>query len=109
MKPLSVLDRGLAASFGPHYKSVSVLQGSSISLCEPPCYNICVSRSPAYSFMILNMFLAFAALELSFLLPLFKAKSKRELPVSIAFYIVFVLLSPNVFYVITDLIHLNMF
>ncbi|MBN3526659.1 DUF1361 domain-containing protein [Paenibacillus apiarius] len=59
--------------------------------------------------MILNMFLAFAALELSFLLPLFKVKSKRELPVSIAFYIVFVLLSPNVFYVITDLIHLNMF
>ncbi|MCM3337589.1 DUF1361 domain-containing protein [Paenibacillus sp. MER TA 81-3] len=63
----------------------------------------------AYSFMILNMFLAFAALELAFLLPLFKAKSKREIPVSAAFYIVFILLSPNVLYVITDLIHLKIF
>lgn len=62
-----------------------------------------------YSFMILNMFLAFAALELSFLLPLFKVKQKREIPVSVIFFLIFILLSPNVFYVVTDLIHLNFF
>ncbi|MGE7635371.1 DUF1361 domain-containing protein [Bacillus paramycoides] len=62
-----------------------------------------------YSFMILNMFLAFAALELSFLLPLFKIQEKREIPISLAFYGIFILLSPNVFYVVTDLIHLNIF
>ncbi|EJP86726.1 DUF1361 domain-containing protein [Bacillus cereus] len=62
-----------------------------------------------YSFMILNMFLAFAALELSFLLPLFKVKQKSEIPMSSLFYIIFILLSPNVFYVVTDLIHLNIY
>ncbi|MFM1652824.1 DUF1361 domain-containing protein [Brevibacillus sp. B_LB10_24] len=62
-----------------------------------------------YWFMILNMFLAFAALELSFLLPLFTGKSKKELPLNAFFYTVFILLSPNIFYVVTDLIHLNMF
>lgn len=62
-----------------------------------------------YSFMNLNMFLAFAALELSFLLPLFKVKQKSEIPVSSLFYIIFILLSPNVFYVVTDLIHLNIY
>lgn len=62
-----------------------------------------------YSFMILNMFLAFAALELSFLLPLFKVKQKSEILVSSLFYIIFILLSPNVFYVVTDLIHLNIY
>ncbi|MGG0153162.1 DUF1361 domain-containing protein [Bacillus mycoides] len=62
-----------------------------------------------YSFMILNIFLAFAALELSFLLPLFKVKQKSEILVSSLFYIIFILLSPNVFYVVTDLIHLNIY
>lgn len=62
-----------------------------------------------YSFMTLNMFLAFAALELSFLLPLFKVKQKSEILVSSLFYIMFILLSPNVFYVVTDLIHLNIY
>lgn len=62
-----------------------------------------------YSFMIFNLFLAFAALELSFLLPLFKPHKKRKLLVSFVFFIVFILLSPNVFYVVTDLIHLNFF
>ncbi|MED2737716.1 DUF1361 domain-containing protein [Bacillus toyonensis] len=60
-----------------------------------------------FSYMILNMFLAFAALEISFLLPLFKVNSKREIFVSTFFYGVFILLAPNVFYVVTDLIHLN--
>lgn len=63
----------------------------------------------AYSFMIFNLFLAFAALELSFLLPLFKMHKKSEFPVSSVFFLVFILLSPNVFYVVTDLIHLKMF
>ncbi|TKH15213.1 DUF1361 domain-containing protein [Bacillus wiedmannii] len=62
-----------------------------------------------YSFMILNMFLAFAAIELSFLLPLFKVKQKSEVLISSLFYIIFILLSPNVFYVVTDLIHLNIY
>ncbi|GIN86203.1 DUF1361 domain-containing protein [Heyndrickxia sporothermodurans] len=62
-----------------------------------------------YSFMILNIFLAFAALELSFLLPLFKVRSKRDIPGSALFYLVFILLSPNVFYVVTDAIHLNIY
>lgn len=62
-----------------------------------------------FSYMILNMFLAFSALEISFLLPLFKVNSKREIFVSTFFYGVFILLAPNVFYVVTDLIHLNGF
>lgn len=62
-----------------------------------------------YSFMILNMFLAFAALELSFLLPLFKVKSRREIPGTILIYTLFILMAPNILYVITDLIHLKIF
>ncbi|CDQ40444.1 MULTISPECIES: DUF1361 domain-containing protein [Virgibacillus] len=63
----------------------------------------------SYSFMILNLFLAFAALELSFLLRLFHVQNKREIPMSVLFFIVFLLLSPNAIYVVTDLIHLNVF
>jgi uncharacterized membrane protein len=62
-----------------------------------------------YPFMIFNLFLAFAALELSFLLPLFDIKNRKEIPASILFYLVFILMSPNVFYVVTDLIHLKIF
>ncbi|WP_258277800.1 DUF1361 domain-containing protein [Paenibacillus sp. SC116] len=63
----------------------------------------------AYSFMTFNLFLAFAALELSYLLPLFKIKTKSEIPISFLFYLIFILMSPNVFYVVTDLIHLKRF
>jgi uncharacterized membrane protein len=63
----------------------------------------------SYPFMIFNLFLAFAALELSFLLPLFKIENKKEIPASALFYLVFILMSPNVFYVLTDLIHLKIF
>ncbi|GGE57048.1 DUF1361 domain-containing protein [Priestia taiwanensis] len=63
----------------------------------------------SYPFMIFNLFLAFAALELSFLLPLFKIKDRKEIPASILFYLVFLLMSPNIFYVVTDLIHLKIF
>ncbi|GKU78108.1 DUF1361 domain-containing protein [Paenibacillus sp. L3-i20] len=62
-----------------------------------------------FSFMIFNLFLAFVALELSYVLPLFTIKSKSEIPISILVYTVFVLLSPNIFYVVTDLIHLKSF
>ncbi|MCR8844037.1 DUF1361 domain-containing protein [Paenibacillus sp. SC116] len=59
--------------------------------------------------MTFNLFLAFAALELSYLLPLFKIKTKSEIPISFLFYLIFILMSPNVFYVVTDLIHLKRF
>ncbi|MFD0588540.1 DUF1361 domain-containing protein [Paenibacillus sp. GCM10027627] len=62
-----------------------------------------------YFFMVFNLFLAFAALEISYLLPLFRSKSKIELPAQLLVYLVFLLMSPNVFYMVTDLIHLNAF
>ncbi|MBH5318866.1 DUF1361 domain-containing protein [Paenibacillus sp. GSMTC-2017] len=63
----------------------------------------------SFSFMIFNLFLAFVALELSYLLPLFLFKSKFQAPVSIIVYTAFILMSPNIFYVVTDLIHLRIF
>lgn len=62
-----------------------------------------------FSFMILNMFLAFAALELAYLLPLFSVKSRKEIVGSVVTYLTFILLAPNTLYVLTDLIHLNMY
>lgn len=62
-----------------------------------------------FFFLAFNLFLAFAALELSYLLPLFRARLIREWPASIAVYSIFVLMSPNVFYMVTDLIHMNLF
>ncbi|WP_336769903.1 DUF1361 domain-containing protein [Bacillus bombysepticus] len=59
------------------------------------------------TFMILNMFLAFAALEIAYLLPLFNVKSKIEIVGSLLMYSTFILLAPNTLYVLTDLIHLN--
>lgn len=63
----------------------------------------------SFTFMILNMFLALLALELSFLLPLFQIKKKKDIPLSLFFYFVFVFFSPNILYVLTDLIHMNLF
>ncbi|RJE91444.1 DUF1361 domain-containing protein [Paenibacillus sp. 1011MAR3C5] len=63
----------------------------------------------SFSFMIFNSFLAFAALEISYLLPLFRPRSKAELPAGLFVYLLFLLMSPNVFYIVTDLIHLNAF
>lgn len=62
-----------------------------------------------YRWMILNMILAFIPFELSFLFPLFKPQAKREWPLFIIFILVFIFFVPNVFYVITDLIHLNLY
>lgn len=62
-----------------------------------------------FSFMSFNLFLAYIALEISYLLPLFKAKKRSELPACLLVYVLFLLMSPNVFYMVTDLIHLNAF
>ncbi len=61
------------------------------------------------SFMMFNSFLAYIALELAFLLPYFSSKKKMTLPVGIIVYAAFILMSPNVFYIVTDMIHFNQF
>ncbi|MDQ6420379.1 DUF1361 domain-containing protein [Paenibacillus sp. LHD-117] len=62
-----------------------------------------------FSFMLFNLFLAYASLEISYLLPLFRVRKRSELPASLLVYVLFLLMSPNVFYIVTDLIHLNAF
>ncbi|TDL98417.1 DUF1361 domain-containing protein [Macrococcus brunensis] len=62
-----------------------------------------------YLFMVQNLILAFIPYEISQLLPLFKPKSRREWPLFLVVSLVFVLMSPNIFYVVTDLIHLNLY
>ena len=44
-----------------------------------------------------------------FLLDLFKPRKKFEWPIFIIFALIFILLVPNTFYMVTDLIHLNQF
>lgn len=58
-----------------------------------------------YQFMTLNLFLAYIPFELSLLLRLFK----YEWPLFVIYSFIFVLLLPNTFYMVTDLIHLNQF
>lgn len=70
---------------------------------------VLIASKNVYSFMIFNSFLAYAALEISYLLPLFRPKTKGEWPASLFVYLLFLLMSPNVFYIVTDLIHLNFF
>jgi len=70
---------------------------------------VLIAAENVYSFMIFNSFLAFAALEISYLLPLFRPKTKGEWPAGLFVYLLFLLMSPNVFYIVTDLIHLNFF
>ncbi|REK77784.1 DUF1361 domain-containing protein [Paenibacillus paeoniae] len=70
---------------------------------------VLIATENVYSFMLFNSFLAYAALEISYLLPLFRPKSKGEWPASLLVYLLFLLMSPNVFYIVTDLIHLNFF
>lgn len=62
-----------------------------------------------FSFMLFNLFLAYATLEISYLLPLFRTGRTSELPASLLVYALFLFMSPNVFYIVTDLIHLNAF
>ena len=59
--------------------------------------------------MTLNLFLAYIPFELSLLLRLFKPNKKYERPLFIIYSFIFVLLLPNTFYMVTDLIHLNQF
>lgn len=70
---------------------------------------VLIATKNAYSFLIFNSFLAYAALEISYLLPLFHPRSKGEWPASLLVYLLFLLMSPNIFYMVTDLIHLNLF
>ncbi|NDQ96324.1 DUF1361 domain-containing protein, partial [Staphylococcus aureus] len=60
-----------------------------------------------FQFMTLNLFLAYIPFELSLLLRLFKPNKKYEWPLFIIYSFIFVLLLPNTFYMVTDLIHLN--
>ncbi|MEB5792866.1 DUF1361 domain-containing protein [Staphylococcus hominis] len=62
-----------------------------------------------FNFMTLNIFLAYIPLELCFLLRLFKPTKSSEWPLFFIFGLIFILLVPNTFYMITDLIHLNLF
>lgn len=59
--------------------------------------------------MTLNLFLAYIPFELSLLLRLFKPNKKYEWPLFVIYSFIFVLLLPNTFYMVTDLIHLNQF
>lgn len=58
---------------------------------------------------IIAGFLAYIPFELSLLLRLFKPNKKYEWPLFIIYSFIFVLLLPNTFYMVTDLIHLNQF
>lgn len=59
--------------------------------------------------MTLNLFLAYIPFELSLLLRLFRPNKKYEWPLFVIYSFIFVLLLPNTFYMVTDLIHLNQF
>lgn len=62
-----------------------------------------------YKFMVFNLFLAFIPYELSHLFLLFKPYKKRDWPIFIGLIFIFTLMLPNIFYTITDLIHLNIY
>ncbi|MCG3401858.1 DUF1361 domain-containing protein [Staphylococcus massiliensis] len=62
-----------------------------------------------FGFMTLNLILAYIPYELSLLLRVFKPHKKYEWTLFVIYSIVFFLLVPNTFYMVTDLIHLNQF
>ncbi|WP_114603859.1 DUF1361 domain-containing protein [Staphylococcus sp. EZ-P03] len=62
-----------------------------------------------YQFMALNLFLAYIPFELVWLIKLFIPKRRFEWPLFIIFSAIFILIFPNTFYMVTDLIHLNQF
>ncbi|MDU2135690.1 MAG: DUF1361 domain-containing protein, partial [Staphylococcus warneri] len=70
---------------------------------------ISLFETTIFNFMTLNLFLAYIPFELCLLLKLFKPIKKFEWPLFIVFGMIFLLLVPNTFYMITDLIHLNQF
>lgn len=60
-------------------------------------------------FLTLNVSLAYIPLELAYLIKLFIPKRAFEWPLFIIYLIIFILMLPNTFYMVTDLIHLNQF
>lgn len=70
---------------------------------------ISLFETKIFNFMTLNLFLAYIPFELCLLLKLFKPIKKFEWPLFVVFGMIFLLLVPNTFYMITDLIHLNQF
>ena len=72
-------------------------------------FAISMTESHIFNFMTLNLFLAYVPFELCLLLKLFKPVKAFEWPLFIVFGLIFLLLVPNTFYMITDLIHLNQF
>lgn len=72
-------------------------------------FTVSLFETTVFNFMTLNLFLAYIPYELSLLLRLFKPRAKFEWPLFIIFGFIFVLLFPNTFYMVTDLIHLDQF
>ncbi|QDW85236.1 DUF1361 domain-containing protein [Staphylococcus pasteuri] len=72
-------------------------------------FTISLFETKIFNFMTLNLFLAYIPFELCLLLKLFKPMKKFEWPLFVIFGMIFLLLVPNTFYMITDLIHLNQF
>lgn len=72
-------------------------------------FMISLFETRIFNFISLNLFLAYIPFELCLLLKLFKPIKKFEWPLFIVFGMIFLLLVPNTFYMITDLIHLNQF
>ncbi|WP_141709892.1 DUF1361 domain-containing protein, partial [Staphylococcus aureus] len=70
---------------------------------------VCLFETKIFQFMPLNLVLAYIPFELSLLLRLIKPNKKYEWPLFIIYSFIFVLLLPNTFYMVTDLIHLNQF
>ncbi|MCE5090578.1 DUF1361 domain-containing protein [Staphylococcus devriesei] len=70
---------------------------------------ISLFETQVFNFMSLNLFLAYVPFELCLLLRLFRPRKTFEWPLFIVFSLIFILLVPNTFYMLTDLIHLNQF
>ncbi|QDW99374.1 DUF1361 domain-containing protein [Staphylococcus agnetis] len=62
-----------------------------------------------FKFLLLNLTLAYIPLELAYLLKLFVPKRLFEWPLFVIYLVIFILMLPNTFYMVTDLIHLNQF
>ncbi|NHM92191.1 MULTISPECIES: DUF1361 domain-containing protein [Staphylococcus] len=62
-----------------------------------------------FKFLLLNLTLAYIPLELAYLLKLFVPKRLFEWPLFVIYLGIFILMLPNTFYMVTDLIHLNQF
>lgn len=62
-----------------------------------------------FKFLLLNLTLAYIPLELAYLLKLFVPKRFFEWPLFVIYLVIFILMLPNTFYMVTDLIHLNQF